>query len=84
MAADELSGAEHAAAAPPSEPLQVHIQGPLPLIFEALPLVQSPDVGLLLTATLSAMPQTPVTGDAARGVEHRAIDKQIVIRIQRY
>jgi hypothetical protein len=83
MAADEVSGAEHAAVAPQPEPLQVHVHGPLPLTAEAVPVSQRLDVGALLTATPLGLPQAPFTGEAARGVEHRAIDKQMLIRIQR-
>jgi hypothetical protein len=75
MPADEVSGAEQAAVPPPPEPLQVHAHGPLSLTAEAVPLVQRLDVGALLTATLLALPQAPFTGEAARGVEHRAVDK---------
>jgi hypothetical protein len=45
--------------------------------------VQRLDVGALLTAMLLALPQAPFTGEAAREVEHRAVDKQILIRIPR-
>jgi hypothetical protein len=83
MLADEVSGAEHAAVPPPPEPLQVHVHGPLPLTAEAVPLVQRVDVGTPLTATRLALPQAPFTGEAAREADHSAVDKPILIRIQR-
>ena len=73
----------HKAVTPPCEAAQVHVHGPLPLTAEAVPLVQRLDVGALLTATWLELPQAPFTGEAARGLEHRAVDKQIPIRVQR-
>jgi len=83
MLADEVTGAEHAAVPPPPEPLQVQVHGPLPLTAEAVPLVQRLDAGALLTATRLALPQAPFTGEAARGDENRAVNKQILMKNQR-
>jgi hypothetical protein len=40
--------AEQLAVVPPFEPTQLHVQGPVPLSVEAVPVVQRPEVGALL------------------------------------
>ncbi|MGH7061587.1 MAG: hypothetical protein ACREFH_14465 [Stellaceae bacterium] len=67
------SGAEHDAVFPPLLPAQVQVHGLLPLTVEALPAVQRLDVGALLTATLLAEPQTPLTAVAATEARHCAV-----------
>ena len=46
----------------PFDPAQLQLQGPLPPTAEADPVVQSPLVGAVLTATPFAGPHTPFTG----------------------
>jgi hypothetical protein len=53
------SGAEQAALVPPFRPLQVQVQGPVPLTLLAVPLAQRPLLGAEPTATPLAEPQAP-------------------------
>ena len=54
------SGAEHCALVPPFDPVQLHDHGPVPLMADAVPLLQRLVVGAVLTATLLALPQLPL------------------------
>jgi len=64
-------GAEQLAVAPPLLPAQDQFQGPLPVTAEAVPLVQSPELGAVLAALPLAVPQEPFA--AAGGVEQLAV-----------
>jgi hypothetical protein len=56
------TGAPHAAVDPRNRPTQLQVQGPVPSTVEALPALQSDDVGAEVTATPFAAPQTPLIG----------------------
>ena len=47
---------------PPFVPAQVQLQGPLPVILDAVPVAQRLLVGVVETVTLLALPQVPLTG----------------------
>ena len=68
-----MRGAEHDALPPPLLPAQLQFHGPLPLIAEAEPLVQSPLVGAVLTATPFAGPHAPFTGGGDARAEQIAV-----------
>src|SRR4051794_30074790 len=73
------SGALHDAVVPPFWPKQLHSHGPVPLTPEAMPELHRPVFGALLTATLSAGPQTPLIacGLACAGSGDKAAPKAI-------
>jgi hypothetical protein len=50
---------------PPFNPAQLQLHGPLPLTAQAEPVVQSPLVGLLLTATPFAEPHAGEVAEPA-------------------
>ena len=50
------------AAAPPLVPVHVQLQGPVPVIADAVPFVQRLVVGAIVKALLLLMPQVPLTG----------------------
>jgi hypothetical protein len=54
------TGAEHDALAPPFDPAELQLHGPLPLSAEAVPVEQRLVVGALPVATPLAAPQTPL------------------------
>lgn len=63
------SGAEQDAAVPPSMPRQLHVHGPLPLRFAAVPAEQSPLKGAVPVPTPFAGPHAPfVAGGLAEQV----------------
>jgi hypothetical protein len=64
----EDEGAQHTAVAPPLDPAQLQFQGPLPLTAEADPVLHSPLVGAVLTATPFAEPHAPFLSPAVRTV----------------
>jgi hypothetical protein len=68
----DATGALQDALAPPLDPEHPQVHGPDPLTAVAVPAVQSPAVGAVVTATPFAEPQTPVTGEA-RGALHEEI-----------
>ena len=70
--AEEAAGAEQLAAVPPLLPAQDQFHGPLPVSAEAVPRLQSPVVGALLTALLAAVPHEPFTAEEATGAEQLA------------
>jgi hypothetical protein len=53
--------AEQLAVVPPLLPTQLHVQGPVPLSVEAVPVVQRPEVGALLKLWPLDELQTPLT-----------------------
>jgi hypothetical protein len=67
------SEAEQPAVEPPLLPMQLHVQGPEPLVDEAVPVVQRPIVGAELTAALLAAPHWPFTGVTASEAEQLAV-----------
>jgi hypothetical protein len=54
-------------------PAQDQFHGPLPVTAEAVPVVQSPVVGALLTALPLAVPQEPFTAEETTGAEQLAV-----------
>ncbi len=52
----------HMAVAPPDDPAQDHVQGPLPETAEASPTLQRLVLGAVENAALFEVPQTPATG----------------------
>jgi len=66
--------AEQLAVVPPLLPAQDQFHGPLPVTPEAVPTLQSPVVGALLTAVPLAVPHEPFIAEEATGAEHLAID----------
>ena len=61
---DEATNASQLAAAPPLLAAQVHDHGPLPETVDAVPVVQSPAVGLTVRLSPFDVPQTPPVGVA--------------------
>ena len=53
-------------------PAQDQFHGPVPVIAEAVPRLQSPDVGALLTVLPLAGPHEPFTAEEAVGAEQLA------------
>jgi hypothetical protein len=53
--------AEHDAFVPPLLPAQPHDHGPVPVRAEAVPVVQRPDAGAVLTVVPLAAPHAPFT-----------------------
>jgi hypothetical protein len=74
--------AEQLAVVPPLLPVQDQFHGPLPVTPEAVPTLQSPVVGALLTAVPLALPHEPFTADEATGAEHLAILPKVPTHIQ--
>jgi hypothetical protein len=68
---EEATWAEQLAVVPPLLPAQDQFHGPLPLTAEAVPVVQSPVLGALLTVPF-AVPQEPFTAEEATGAEQFA------------
>jgi hypothetical protein len=66
------SGALHEEFVPPLLPLHVQAQGPAPVTVVAMPAVQRPAVGAIVTATPFAEPQTPLTAVGCSGALHEA------------
>ena len=54
--------AEQLAVVPPFNPLHVQVQGPEPVTDDAVPVEQSPVVGMVETVVLLDEPQVPVIG----------------------
>ena len=71
--AEEATGAEQLAVVPPLLPAQDQFHGPLPVTAEAVPIVQSPVLGAVLTALPLAVPQEPFTAEEATGAEQLAV-----------
>ena len=65
--------AEQLAVVPPLLPAQDQFHGPLPVTAEAVPIVQSPVLGAVLTALPLAVPQEPFTAEEATGAEQLAV-----------
>ena len=80
--AEEATGAEQLAVVPPLLPAQDQFHGPLPVTAEAVPTLQSPVVGALLTAVPLAVPQEPFTAEEATGAEHLAIFPKVPMHTQ--
>ena len=74
--------AEQLAVVPPLLPAQDQFHGPLPVTPEAVPTLQSPVVGALLTAVPLAVPHEPFTAEEATGAEHLAILPKVPTHIQ--
>jgi hypothetical protein len=74
------SGALHEEFVPPLLPLHVQAQGPAPVTVVAMPAVQRPAVGAIVTATPFAEPQAPLTGVEATcsGALHEAYDPPLL------
>jgi hypothetical protein len=53
---------------PPLVPVHVHVHGPEPVTLDAVPVLQRPDIGVVVTAVSLAVPHTPLVkdGDAAQ------------------
>src|ERR1700730_4764436 len=72
-------GALQDAFAPPFDPLQAQVHGPVPLTVVAVPAVQRFPVGAVETATPFAEPQTPSTGEAlCSGALHEEFDPPLL------
>jgi hypothetical protein len=66
-------GAEQLAGVPPLLPAQDQFHGPVPVTADAVPRLQSPVVGALVTATPLAVPHEPFTVEEATGAEQLAV-----------
>jgi hypothetical protein len=68
-----VDGAPHGVAVPLLMPAQDQCHGPPPVTAEAVPKLQSPVLGAVLSATPLAGPQEPFTAEEATGAEHLAV-----------
>ena len=63
----------HDAVVPPFDPAQLHVQGPVPRTFEAVPAEHKLAVGTVETVVPLALPHAPLTGAGVLLAEHCAV-----------
>jgi hypothetical protein len=75
-----IAGAQHAAVVELLVPAQDQCHGPSPVIAEAVPRLQSPVLGAVLSATPLAGPHEPFIAEEATGAEHLAVVPPLLVQ----
>jgi hypothetical protein len=72
------AAAEQLAVVPPSLPSQLHDHGPVPPTDEAAPMLQRSVVGAVLRVRPLDDPHAPLTREANKGAEQRAVEPNLL------
>lgn len=74
---------EHEALAPPFEPVQLHVKGPVPVTLEAVPALQRLLAGALAAVTPFAEPHAPFVGaGVVFGVEGALLEVDVLLEAE--